>query len=165
MEEKNTPATAPLPDGGALENKSLPRGTSSISKKLVATSNAAANGDNADADKPSREKILRHRARKREAYLKELEAKGQYNPDRPTKPDPERWIPKHERSRSSRGGNRGGRNNNKGLNSAQGGGSQLDAQRLDAFARRAGKIPASSGPSSANLKVSSGGRKGGGRRR
>jgi hypothetical protein len=165
--EENTSASASLPDGGALENKALPRSTttsarsSAISNKLAATGNALDDED--DSDKPSREKILRRRAVKREAYLEELESKGQYNPDHPTKPDPERWIPKHERSRSSRnrGGNRGGgRNNNKGLNSAQGGGSKLDAERLDAAARRAGKVSASSGPSSANLKVSSGGRKG-----
>jgi len=168
--EDNTPATLSLPDGGALENKALPRSTASsarasISNKLAATGNTL---DEDNSEKPSREKILRRRAVKRDAYLKELEIKGKYNRDRPTKPDPERWIPKHERSRSSRGGNRnhrgGGRNNNKGLNSAQGGGSKLDADRLDAAARRAGKFPASSGPSSANLKVSSGGRKGGRRR-
>jgi len=158
---------APLPDGSALENKALPRtattsARSSLSNKLASNAN-----DDDDSDKPSREKILRRRAVRREEYLKKLESEGKYNPDRPTKPDPERWIPKNERSRSSRGGNRnrgGGRNNNKGLNSAQGGGSKLDADRLDAAARRAGKAPASSGPSSANLKVSSGGRKGGRRR-
>ena len=166
VQKENIPATTSLPAGITLENKTLPRATtgnsrSSISKKLATTSNAP---DEDDSSKPSREKILRRRAVKREAYLKELESKGKYNPDRPTKPDPERWIPKPERSRSSRGGNRGGRNKNKGLNSAQGGGSKLDADRLDAAARRAGKTPASSGPSSANLKVSSGGRKGGRRR-
>lgn len=150
------------PDGSALENKALPRtsrSSSTISKKLAVTKIATKDDE---VDKPSREKILRRRARKREAYLQELERQGKYNPDRPTKPDPERWIPWYERSRYGR--NRGGRNNNKGLNSAQGGGSQLDAQRLDAAARRAGKVPASTGPSSANLKVSSGGRKGGRRR-
>ncbi len=157
--------TAPLPDGSALENKALPRtattsARSSLSNKLASNAN-----DEDDENKPSREKILRRRAVRREAYLKELESKGNYNPDRPTKPDPERWIPKNERSRSSKNRNRGGgRNNNKGVNSAQGGGSKLDAERLDAAARRAGKTQASSGPSSANLKVSSGGRKGGRRR-
>ncbi len=163
----NETSLAALPDGSALENKALPRtattsARSSLSNKLASNAN-----DEDNSDKPSREKILRRRAVRREAYLKKLESEGKYNPDRPTKPDPERWIPKHERSRSSRGGNRnrgGGRNNNKGLNSAQGGGSKLDADRLDAAARRAGKAPASSGPSSANLKVSSGGRKGGRRR-
>lgn len=171
LEQENAPANASLPDGVTLENKALPRSTtssarSSISNNLAATGNATDEGDG-DGDKPSREKLLRRRAVKREAYLKKLESEGKYNPDRPTKPDPERWIPKPERSRSSRGGNRGnrgGRNNNKGLNSAQGGGSKLDADRLDAAARRAGKAPTSNGPSSANLKVSSGGRKGGRRR-
>ena len=164
--EENIIAT--VSDGKALENKALPRSTasnsrSSISNKLASTGSAPGDEDN---DKPSREKVLRRRAVKREAYLKELESKGNYNPDRPTKPDPERWIPKHERrSRGRNRGNRGGgRNNNKGLNSAQGGGSKLDAERLDAAARRAGKTSASTGPSSANLKVSSGGRKGGRRR-
>jgi hypothetical protein len=153
-----------LPDGGSLENKSLPRGaaasrSTSISKKLEANNNAAGNQNDEGADKPSREKILRRRARKREEYLKELEKKGDYNPDRPAKPDPERWIPKHERSRSRRGRN----NNNKGNNrSAQGGGSNKDAERLglDAAARRAGKVPVSSAPSTATMKVSSGGGKG-----
>jgi len=161
--EENTPTAVALPNGAALENKTLPRGTTgSIGNKLAAASNAAKEEED-KANKRSREKILRRRARKKEAYLKELESKGNYNPDRPTKPDPERWIPKHERSRSGR--NRGERNNNnKGINSAQGGGSRLDAQRLDAAARRAGKVSASAGPSSANLKVSSGGRKGGRRR-
>lgn len=172
LDEETSPATESLPDGGALENKPLPRSSTagnSIGKKLAAT--VGSNDDDDDEEsKPSREKILRRRAAKRAAYLKKLEAKGKYNPDRPSKPDPERWIPKHERSRSSRnnrGSNRGGgggRNNNKGLNSAQGGGSKLDAERLDAAARRAGRVPANSGPSSANLKVSSGGRKGGRRR-
>ncbi|MGK3748834.1 MAG: hypothetical protein ACI8RD_001126 [Bacillariaceae sp.] len=167
QEEKNTSMklpVAPLPDGGSLENKSLPRGaaasrSTSISKKLEANNNAAGNQNDEGADKPSREKILRRRARKREEYLKELEKKGDYNPDRPAKPDPERWIPKHERSRSRRGRN----NNNKGNNrSAQGGGSNKDAERLglDAAARRAGKVPVSSAPSTATMKVSSGGGKG-----
>lgn len=159
-------STASFSDGAVLENKSLPRTanrSSSISKELEANKTTIADNQNDDADKPSHEKILRYRARKREKYLKELEKKGQYNPDRPTKPDPERWIPKYDRSRFRRGG----RNNNNGNNrSAQGGGSNLDAQRLglDAAARRAGKVPASSGPSTATMKVSSGGRKGGRRR-
>eukprot|EP00535_Pseudo-nitzschia_heimii_P008921 CAMPEP_0197188736 /NCGR_PEP_ID=MMETSP1423-20130617/18379_1 /TAXON_ID=476441 /ORGANISM="Pseudo-nitzschia heimii, Strain UNC1101" /LENGTH=739 /DNA_ID=CAMNT_0042640659 /DNA_START=235 /DNA_END=2454 /DNA_ORIENTATION=+ len=166
VEKENIPATSSLPAGVSLENKTLPRTTtdgtkSSITNKIATTSNTR---DEDNSSKRSREKILRRRVVKKEAHLKELESKGKYNPDRPIKPDPERWIPKHERSRSSRGGNRGGRNKNNGLNSAQGGGSKLDADRLDAAARRAGKIPASNGPSSANLKVSSGGRKGGRRR-
>uniref|UniRef100_A0A7S0UGC6 Signal recognition particle subunit SRP72 n=1 Tax=Pseudo-nitzschia delicatissima TaxID=44447 RepID=A0A7S0UGC6_9STRA len=157
--------TAPLPDGSALENKALPRTVTTSARSTLSNKLASNANDEDDENKPSREKILRRRAVQREAYLKELESKGNYNPDRPTKPDPERWIPKNERSRSSKNRNRGGgRNNNKGVNSAQGGGSKLDAERLDAAARRAGKTQASSGPSSASLRVSSGGRKGGRRR-
>jgi hypothetical protein len=167
QEEKSTSMKLPvahLPNGGSLENKSLPRSagstkSTSISKKLEANNNAAGNQNDDEADKPSREKILRRRARKREEYLQELEKKGDYNPDRPTKPDPERWIPKHERSRSRRGRNNSNKGNNR---SAQGGGSNKDAERLglDAAARRAGKVPVSSAPSTATMKVSSGGGKG-----
>lgn len=137
-------------NGETVENKALPR--LSTSKSL--TTGVA----NEDLSKPKRsiESVMRQRARKREAYLKSLEEKGQFNPAIPSKPNAERWIPKHERSRARRRGQN--------TRSAQGGGSQADAQRLDAAARRAGHIPASAGPSTANLKVASGGRKGRGRR-
>jgi hypothetical protein len=137
-------------NGENLENKALPR--SSTSKSLVV---AVAPGEESKP-KRSMERILRQRAHKREAYLKSLEEKGQYNPDQPAKPDAERWIPKHERSRARRRGQNS--------RSAQGGGSQADALKLDAAARRAGHVSASTGPSTANLKVSSGGRKARGRR-
>lgn len=141
-------------DGEVLENQELPRSstTKSIDKQLGAA---------LDDGKPKRSQksILRQRAKRREAYLKELEAKGEYNPDRPVNPNPERWIPKHARS-SNRRGKRGGGTNR----SAQGGGSQADAQRLDAAARRAGIVPAGAGPSTANMKVSDGSRKAGRRR-
>ncbi|KAL3916009.1 MAG: hypothetical protein SGILL_005371, partial [Bacillariaceae sp.] len=158
--EESTTSTM-LPDGEALEGKALPRSSggaarSSLNKNLIAS--GADLNDGGKDDAPSRDKILRHRARKREAYLKELEAKGEYNPDRPTKPNPERWIPKYERSRARNKNHRSGNNNQH--RSAQGGVSERDAQRLDAAARKAGKVPASSGPSTANMKVSSGGRAG-----
>jgi hypothetical protein len=149
------PTVAATNSGEALEAKALPRSTTSHKTSASLAATAA----NADEAKPNRSKdsVLRQRARKREAYLKSLEEKGQYSADRPTKPNAERWIPKHERSRARRRGQNS--------RSAQGGGSQADAQRLDAAARRAGNVPSSAGPSTANLKVSQGGRKGGGRRR
>lgn len=149
------PTGAGVTDGEALETKALPRSTNTnkTSATLAAT---AANGEETKPTR-SKESVLRQRARKREAYLKSLEEKGQYYPDRPTKPNAERWIPKHERSRARRRGQNS--------RSAQGGGSQADAQRLDAAARRAGNVPSSAGPSTANLKVSQGGRKGGRGRR
>lgn len=145
-------------DGEALEKQELPRSstTKAIEKQLTNTNNDISSSK----PKRSQKSVLRQRARKREAYLKELEAKGHYNPDRPTKPNPERWIPKYERSGKRRGGRRGGGANR----SAQGGVSEADAQRLDAAARRAGTAPVSAGPSTANLKVSNGARKGGRRR-
>lgn len=157
LDENFEPSSHHL-DGESLEKQDLPR--SSTTKAIDKQLDSANNDLSSSKAKRSQKSILRKRARKREAYLKELEAKGQYNPDRPTKPNPERWIPKHERSRNRRGGRRGG-----GINrSAQGGGSQADAERLDAFARRAGTAPTSAGPSTANLKVSNGGRRGGRRR-
>lgn len=143
-------------DGEALEKQALPRSstTKSIDKHLGA-------GLSESKPKRSQKSILRQRARRREKYLKELEAKGVYNPDRPIKPNPERWIPKHARSSNRRGGRHGGGGPNR---SAQGGGSQADAQRLDAAARRAGIVPANAGPSTANMKVSNGSRKAGRRR-
>ncbi len=134
-------------DGEELEMQALPRST-----KTHTALSATAITD--VKPKRSKESILRQRARKREAFVKKLEEKGDYNPN--AKPNPERWIPKHERSRARRKGQQS--------RSAQGGGSQADAQRLDAAARRAGNVPASAGPSTATLKVSQGGRKGGRRR-
>ncbi|KAG7367918.1 hypothetical protein IV203_030661 [Nitzschia inconspicua] len=102
--------------------------------------------------------MLRYRAKKRDAYLQQLQSKDQYNPDRPTMPNPERWIPKHERSSNRRNNNNRGRNAVQNNKSSQGGGSQWDAERLDAAARRAGKVPMNNtGPSSANIKIGGGG--------
>jgi hypothetical protein len=141
-------------DGEALEQKALPRSATS-GTKIIGTENSA------NQSTRSKESVLRQRTKNREAYLKQLESKGEYNPDRPTKPNAERWIPKHERSRA-RGGRRNNHNQSNNNRSAQGGGSQADAQRLDAAARRAGTVPASSGPSTANMKVTA---MGGGKRR
>jgi signal recognition particle subunit SRP72 len=140
-------------DGETLEKQDLPRSSTMINKQLVV------NESNSKIPKRSQKSILRQRAQKRDTYLKQLEARGEYNKDRPTKPNPERWIPKNERSRNRRNRRGGGINR-----SAQGGGSHTDASRLDAAARRAGTAPVSSVPSTANLKVSNGSRKGGRRR-
>jgi hypothetical protein len=140
-------------DGEALERQALPRSSTTTTMTAVEESSSK--------PKRSHDSVLQQRARKREAHLKELEAKGQFNPDRPTKPNPERWIPKHARSRARGRGRHHQQQQNR---SAQGGGSQADSQRLDAAARRNGTVPASSAPSTANLSVSSGARKGGRRR-
>ncbi len=105
---------------------------------------------------------MRRRAKKREAYLEKLQKEGRYNPDKPSKPDPERWIPKNQRSYNRRG--RRGRNKFVG---AQGGGTGFgadkDAAKLDAAARAAAKaqgLDLTGGqPSTAHLAVSSAGRR------
>ena len=109
---------------------------------------------------------MRKRARRRESYLEKLQKEGRYNPDRPVQPDPERWIPKTQRSYTKRG--RRGRNKFVG---AQGGGTgagaEKDAAKLDVAARAAaraeGKESGNQQPSTAHMSVSSKGK--GGRRR
>ena len=114
------------------------------------------------ARKQNQDAVLRRRAKNREKFLDELKKKGKYNPDKPTKPDPERWIPKNQRSYNRRG--RRGRNKFLG---AQGGGTGFgadkDAAKLDAFARAAakaeGKDLSSGKPSTAHMSVSSNSRR------
>jgi len=159
-----------LPDGEELEGRETPRlgkGASAIGRKP----GGAADGDGKQSQekKKKREAALRRRAKKREAYLAKLEEEGRYNADRPSKPDPERWIPKAQRSYSRRG--RRGRQRFVG---AQGGGTgagaDRDAARLDAAARAAAKrdgtAASPSKPSTAHMEVSGGGhgRRKGGRR-
>jgi signal recognition particle subunit SRP72 len=112
--------------------------------------------------KKSQEAILRQRAKKRESHLEKLQKQGKYNPDKPTKPDPERWIPKNQRSYNRRG--RKGRSKFLG---AQGGGTGFgadkEAAKLDAYARAIakaeGKDLSGGQPSTAHMSVSSSGRR------
>jgi len=161
--------------GESLENKALPRTSSSSSSTSTKTLSAVVvppNGNGGSMgemkSKRTKEQMLRERARQKEIYLKSLEEKGIYNPNQPIKPDPERWIPKHERNRARR---RGQNMNSRSAQGYGGGGgglsqNQADIQKLDAAARRAGHVQPSTGPSTANLKVSSAGgpRKARGRR-
>merc|ERR1711862_905263 len=113
---------------------------------------------------------LRKRAKRRVAYLAKLESEGKYDPQRAPKPDPERWLPKSQRSYNRR--SRGARGRYKSNVGAQGGGAGMerDAARLDVAARvAAGKSVdgGKHGPSTANIKVSGSGaarKKGKGRR-
>jgi len=143
--------------------------------------NLMQNKNSERSKKKNREAILRKRAKQREAYLAKLQSEGHYDPNKTplSKPDPERWIPKNQRSYNRRGRGRGGKHNNRSnMGGAQGGGAgagmEKDAARLDVAARVAaakaggGDGGGSSKPSTANIKVSSSGatRKGkGGRRR
>lgn len=81
------------------------------------------------------EKIARKRQRRREKYLDTLMSKDDYNPSIGlVKPDPERWIPRKQRSYAKRG--RRGRNKFVGAQGS-GMGGQKDALKLDAAARAA----------------------------
>ena len=114
-------------------------------------------------NKKNREAILRKRSKQRDAYLNKLESKGIYDPNKipQTKPDPERWIPKSQRSYNRRG-RRGKYNSNIG---AQGGGAgagmEKDAQKLDVAARvaaaKSGAVNGSGKLTTANMQVSGSG--------
>ena len=114
-------------------------------------------------NRKNREAILRKRSKQREAYLNKLESKGVYDPNKTpqTKPDPERWIPKSQRSYNRRG-RRGKYNSNIG---AQGGGAgagmEKDAQKLDVAARvaaaKSGAVNGSGKLTTANMQVSGSG--------
>ena len=143
-DEGSSPHAIAELDAEALENQELPRVKNKPSVMEVST-------ENDGKSKSSKQKALRRRAKKREVYVAKLEERGL----RIGTPNPERWIPKYERS-----GNRRKGGYHKG---AQGGGSERDALKLDAAARKAGLVD--TGPSTANMKVSSGGGRKGGRRR
>jgi len=166
-------ATSVELDGEKLETMEIPRfakkagdSSSKVRKTIAATGGGKGRVRAGERKKKNRDAILWKRAKQREAYLSKLEAEGRYDPKQNTKPDPERWIPKSQRSYNRRGR----RSRNKGTG-AQGGGAgagmEKDAAKLDVAARLAANDGQSSGPSTANMKVSSSGaRKGkGGRRR
>lgn len=148
-------------DGAELETRPVPRlRTTTRTVDLGATSAAASDANaTSSKNKKSHEAVLRRRARKREEYVAQLERRGL----RRTQPDPERWLPKYERSYNRRRRQKGP---HKG---AQGGVSDKDAAQLDVAARQAARAagePASSTSTAHIAAVSSGGpsRKGGRRR-
>ncbi|KAL3805880.1 hypothetical protein HJC23_007841 [Cyclotella cryptica] len=164
-------------DGEQLESMEIPRfakavgpgnggkvATSSSKVRKIIASTGSKKGSNRGEqnNKKNREAILRKRAKLRDAYLKELESKGLYDPNKvpQTKPDPERWIPKSQRSYNRRG-RRGRYNANIG---AQGGGAgagmEKDAAKLDVAARvaaaKAGATDGAGKLSTASMQVSGG---------
>ena len=113
---------------------------------------------NSSKKKQTKESLMKNRERKREKYLQELQKEGRYNPVRPSKPDPERWIPKNQRSYNRRG--RKGRTKFLGAQGiGSGAGAEKDAAKLDAYARAAAKAAGKDlndgAPSTAHLSVSS----------
>jgi hypothetical protein len=158
--------------GADLEMRELPRLKSShaaVIKDSAAITAAAALSKTSltTADgkpKKSRDAVMRQRARKREAYLAQLDKKGlRHVPN----PDPERWLPKYERSYNRRRRNRNQQQQQQQHKGAQGGISEKDAAKLDVAARQAARndAAADNGIAATSTVVSTGGTRKGGRRR
>jgi hypothetical protein len=151
--ELGPPTLVDEQNGAELEQQELPR----LKANRIAMTVP-------EPSKPPRShsSVLRRRAKKRDEYVTRLEEKGLYNRDRPTHPDPERWLPKAERSY---GRKRKGAKTHKG---SQGGFSEKDASKLDVVARQTMQPNESSTPSTAHVVATSdggvGGRKAGRRR-
>eukprot|EP00594_Rhizosolenia_setigera_P013194 CAMPEP_0178960818 /NCGR_PEP_ID=MMETSP0789-20121207/13207_1 /TAXON_ID=3005 /ORGANISM="Rhizosolenia setigera, Strain CCMP 1694" /LENGTH=740 /DNA_ID=CAMNT_0020644273 /DNA_START=46 /DNA_END=2268 /DNA_ORIENTATION=+ len=145
--------------GEELEISPIPWTTSGNVRRNMNQSKRG--GSNAHQKKSkNHECVLRQRAKKREAYLQKLQEEGKYNPAKPTKPDPERWIPKKERSHfKGRRKNRrfGAGTSHQGISNTAGA-AELE-KKLDARARASGATE--TGASTAHISVSgSGGKKG-----
>ena len=115
-----------------------------------------------DTTKKSRDSVFKQRARRRAQYLDQLQKKGIYNPERPTQPDPERWIPKYDRAANRRRK----KNHAPAQNKHQGTGtiSEKDLAKLDVAARQQQpKNLVSNTASTAHISAA-GARKGGKRR-
>lgn len=112
------------------------------SSRLVSKLAAAATDKKQERKRAAKspEAIARKRAKRKEAYLANLRARPDYNPTIGLiNPDPERWIPRKQRSHGKRG--RRGRNRFVGAQGA-GMGTEKDALKLDAAARAARKAEA-----------------------
>ena len=120
-------------DPVALEETEVPR--SSRVRRLVIVDKAQQRADRKKTAADP-EKRRRKRAAEREKYLKKLEELAKYDPNKPVKPDAERWIAKKSRSYNKRG-----RKNKNKFSGAQGAGTvdSKDAEKLDAFARAKAK--------------------------
>merc|ERR1712071_158848 len=141
-------------DGAELEQMDVPWISGGSSRRYLHTRG----GEKGQKKKKKNQaSILRYRAKKREAYLTKLTEEKKYNPDKPTQPDPERWIPKKQRSYHRRRKNRkyGAGTSHQGIATG------MEEKKLDARARAAGEPgyggASSSAPSTAHMSVSSGG--------
>ena len=103
-----------------------------------------------------RQHRIRQKARKREAHLKKLAELGKAVKDE-AKLDPERWLPKSQRSYSKRGKKKNQFSGAQGV----GGGAAKDSLKLDAKARADAKAKGESvegSRSTAHLEVAAGGK-------
>jgi len=144
-------------DAQALEDKGIPRFGSSTSSSL-SSSYSRGLQDRGREKELKKQAMLERRERKKKAYIKKLQQDGNHN----KQPDPERWIPKNQRSTSRR---RRGVAVGRG---AQGHAtSEKQAAKLDVAARVQNPSASSKAFSTAHMDVSGGGggvRRGGKRR-
>jgi len=80
-----------------LENAQLPR-SARLKSGLVVD-----NVQNAAKIKANQAKKLRRRAKRKELHIQKLISQGKYDPNRPVKLDPERWLPMHARRSAKKG--------------------------------------------------------------
>ena len=146
-----------LLNGADLEQQELPRLKSGKVRKTIAITSLAAASTSSNTKQDSSKShgaILRRRARDRQTHLDRLAALGLYRPDRPVPPDPERWLPKYERSYNRKRRSKGQSQQHRG---AQGGVSEKDTQKLDVVAKqqaRANGDLGAAGKSTAHLSAS-----------
>eukprot|EP00978_Attheya_sp_CCMP212_P014212 scaffold36167_cov51-Attheya_sp.AAC.1 len=143
-----------MEDGAALEALEIPR-LSGSTTMTTTTMNGTGGGSNKALTKTSKkEAVMEQRAKRREAHVKSLPPAEQERT-----PDPERWIPKAQRShhKNRRGRNKGRYQSNNATTTTQGGGSGAGADRnaakLDVAARKKDGGTSTTGPSTANMRV------------
>ncbi|GMH50634.1 hypothetical protein TL16_g00830 [Triparma laevis f. inornata] len=139
-------------DGESLEFAPLPR---EVSRLRSQSSLLAVDTDSERLERKRliKAKRMKERKEKREKHLLRLESVGTYDPNRPVAPDPERWLPKNQRSYNKKG--RKNRHNFSGAQGA-GGGAFKDAEKLDAAKRAEGGNDAFS---TKHLQVGAGGKR------
>ena len=131
-------AEAEAVDAQALLDAPPPRSSRPRDAKLAKLATTLSPEEIEAAAELRRQAALKRRAKKRAAYLDALAAAGKYDPKHPAKPDPERWIPKAQRSYNKRGRkHKGGAAK---ISGAQGGASDAkDVLKLDAAERARAK--------------------------
>lgn len=120
-------------DAEMYERTSARLSRNRVAKLVARMADAEAKKQERKKQSKKPEKRARKRAARREKYLNRLRSKRDYNPSIGlVKPDPERWIPRKQRSYAKRG--RRGRHKFVGAQGSGMGGSK-DTMKLDAAAR------------------------------
>jgi tetratricopeptide (TPR) repeat protein len=141
-----------MEDGAALEALEIPRLSGSTT--TTTTMNGMGGSNKALTKTSKKEAVMEKRAKRREAHVKSLPPAEQERT-----PDPERWIPKAQRSHHKNRRGRKGRfqSNLNATTTTQGGGSGAGADRnaakLDVAARKKDGGTSTTGPSTANMSV------------